>query len=243
VRNILKVTVGGGYHKMWNQYYNLKLTEQDIQKGRHRSIIGGMWEEMGEKQLSFLKEKGLKPHHQLLDVGCGSLRGGINFIKYLNEGKYSGLDINPSLIQAGQAEIKKAKITGKKPVLLVNDHFQFHLFKKKFDYAIAQSVLTHLPGNVIQRCLINIERVLNPGGKFYATFFETTQKFNDHPINQQGGPTTYLDKDPYHYHLSIFEYLIKDSSLELEYIGDWGHPRNQKMICFTKMETSPRNHN
>ncbi|NWQ42670.1 class I SAM-dependent methyltransferase [Bacillus sp. EB106-08-02-XG196] len=225
---------------MWNQYYNLKLTELDIQKGRHRSIIGGMWEEMGEKQIAFLKEKGLKPHHELLDIGCGSLRGGIYFIKYLNQGKYSGLDINPSLIRAGQAELKKANLTGKKPTLLVNDNFHFHLFKKKFDYAIAQSVLTHLPVNVIQRCLVNIEKVLNPGGKFYATFFESTARFNDNPINHPGGLTTYLDKDPYHYHLSIFEYLIKDSSLQLEYIGDWGHPRNQKMICFTKMETSPR---
>lgn len=222
---------------MWNQYYDLKLTELDIQKGRHRSMIGGMWEAMGELQLKFMKEHGLQPHHELLDVGCGSLRGGIYFIKYLNEGKYSGLDINPSLIRAGQAEVKKANLNGKKPILLVNNSFHFHLFKKKFDYAIAQSVFTHLPVNVIQRCLVNMEKVLNPGGKFYVTFFETKDRFNDHPINHSEGLVTYLDRDPYHYHISLFEYLIKDSSLKLEYVGDWGHPRKQKMICFHKLES------
>ena len=112
---------------------------------------------MGELQFRFLKEHGLEPDHELLDIGCGSLRGGVNFIKYLNEGKYCGLDINPSLIRAGHVEIKKENLIEKRPMLLVNDSFQFQLFKKKFDYAIAQSVFTHLPVNVIQRCLINIE--------------------------------------------------------------------------------------
>ncbi|SDN52625.1 class I SAM-dependent methyltransferase [Bacillus sp. OK048] len=224
---------------MWNQYYDLKLTELEIQKGLHRSLVGGMWRELGEKQFSFLKDNGLEPHHSLLDVGCGSLRGGIFFIKYLNEGKYSGLDINHSLIRGGEAELKKANLLKKKPMLLVNDSFHFQLFKNKFDFAIAQSVFSHLPLNVIQKCLVNMEKVLNPGGKFYATFFETKEKFNDHPVKHSGGLTTYLDKDPYHYHLSLFEYLIKDSFLELEYIGEWGHPRNQRMICFHKMETPP----
>lgn len=227
---------------MWNQYYDLNLTELDIQKGRHRSVIGGMWEAMGELQLKFMKEQGLQPDHELLDVGCGSLRGGLYYIKYLQDGKYSGFDINPSLIRAGEAELKKANLISKKPMLLVNDNFQFPLFKKKFDYAIAQSVFTHLPVNVIQRCLINMEKVLNPGGKFYATFFETKDRFNEHPVTHSEGLITYLDRDPYHYPLSLFEYLIQDSSLQLEYIGDWGHPRYQKMLCFKKIETPASNH-
>lgn len=223
---------------MWNHYYDLKLSNQDIQRGIHRNTIGGKWKEMGELQLKFMKEQGMQPEHEFLDIGCGSLRGGIYFIDYLNEGKYSGLDINPSLIKAGQAELHKAKLNHKKPLLIVNDSFQFNLFKKKFDYAIAQSVFTHLPVNVIQRCLINIEKVLNPGGKFYATFFETENTFNEQPVHQSGGVITSLDKDPYHYHLSLFEYLIRDSSLKMQYIGDWQHPRNQKMICFYQPENT-----
>lgn len=223
---------------MWNKYYDLKLSDKEIQNGSHRNKVGGMWEEMGELQIKFMKEKGLEPSHDLLDVGCGSLRGGIPFIHYLNEEKYCGLDVNPSLIKAGQSEILKANLLDKKPTLLVNDNFQFNLFKKKFDYAIAQSVFTHLPANVIQRCLINIAKVLKPNGRFYTTIFEIKKKFTDKSINQsgKGGVTTYIDKDPFHYHISMFEYMVKDSPLEFQYIGDWGHPRNQKMICFIMKE-------
>lgn len=230
----------GVFTHMWNHYYGLKLTEQDIQKGIHRNQVGGMWQEMRELQLKFMKEQGLKPEHELLDVGCGSLRGGIAFIDYLNEGKYSGLDINSSLIKAGQAEIKNANLNSKKPVLIVNDSFNFKPFNKKFDYAIAQSVFTHLPVNLIQKCLINIEHVMNPGGKFYATFFETKRKFDASPIHQpnSGGIITNIDRDPFHYHISLFKYLVKGSSLQMNYIGNWGHPRNQKMICFSKGKNS-----
>jgi ubiquinone/menaquinone biosynthesis C-methylase UbiE len=225
---------------MWNHYYELKLSKQEIQRGNHRNAIGGMWKEMGELQFKFMKERGVKPDHEFLDVGCGSLRGGIYFIRYLNIGKYSGLDINPSLIKAAQTELRNENLIHKKPSLLVNDSFQFGLFNKKFDYAIAQSVFTHLPVNIIQRCLMNIEKVLNPGGKFYATFFETKNKFSVSPVNQANsdGVTTHLDKDPYHYHISLFEYLVSGSSLGVEYIGDWKHPRNQKMLCFYKSDNT-----
>ncbi len=41
--------------------------------------VGGMWEEIGRLQFVFLVEKGLQPHHEMLDIGCGTLRGGRHF--------------------------------------------------------------------------------------------------------------------------------------------------------------------
>lgn len=219
---------------MWNRYYNLKITGKDIKRGKHKDLVGGMWEEMGKLQLDWLLRNGLRPEHNLLDIGCGSLRGGVYFIDYLNQGRYFGLDINKSLIEAGKKELQKAGLNEKNPTLLVNDSFQFNLLNTKFDFAIAQSVFTHLPANVILRCLINVDRVLNPGGKFYATFFETKERYSLKEINQSDGIVTHLDQDPYHYHYSFFGYLVDNLSLHLEYIGNWGHPRNQKMLCFTK---------
>jgi hypothetical protein len=51
----------------------------------HRRVIGNVphWEYMGKLQLDYLVERGLKPEHNLLDVGCGPLRAGIHFIEYL----------------------------------------------------------------------------------------------------------------------------------------------------------------
>ncbi|MGM0882788.1 MAG: class I SAM-dependent methyltransferase [Bacillota bacterium] len=220
---------------MWNQYYQMNLSDEDIFNGKHRDAVGGLWKQLGELQYNFMVQHGLRPENTLLDVGCGSLRGGIYFIRYLNEGRYFGVDINKSLIDAGKIELNNLGLHEKKPVLLVEDHFRFELFKRNFDYAIAQSVFTHLPINVIQRSLINIDKVLNKGGRFYATFFETKNKFTIKELDQGCGIISYLDHDPYHYHISVFEYLIEGLSLRLEYIGSWGHPRNQKMLCFYKI--------
>ena len=67
----------------------------------HRDLAGGMWEEIGKLQFDFMMQQGLKPHHVLLDIGCGPLRGGVYFIKYLDKGNYLGIDKNKSLVNGG----------------------------------------------------------------------------------------------------------------------------------------------
>ncbi|MGM0884266.1 MAG: methyltransferase domain-containing protein [Bacillota bacterium] len=86
----------------------------------------------------------MKPEHSLLDVGYSALRGGVYFINYLNNSNYYGIDINQSLIEAGKKELEKADLLNKHPNFLVNEDFQFNLFNQKFDFAITQSVFTHL---------------------------------------------------------------------------------------------------
>jgi len=84
--------------------------------------------------------------------------------------------------------------------------------------------------------LISIEKVLVKNGKFYATFFENTSgKFNLKSINHSvGGRTTYFDKNPFHYSFETFEWICKNTQLTPRYIGDWNHPRDQKLVLFTK---------
>ena len=82
--------------------YGRQLTDEEIAKGVHRKFVGGMWERIGRHQFDFLRDRGLRPEHRLLDVGCGALRGGVHFIRYLNVGGYYGIDINASLLAAGR---------------------------------------------------------------------------------------------------------------------------------------------
>src|SRR5271167_1446401 len=44
---------------------------------------------------------GLRQHHSLLDVGCGSLRNGRLLIPYLNNGNYTGIETNKWLVGEG----------------------------------------------------------------------------------------------------------------------------------------------
>ena len=50
----------------------------------------GQFDEHRRFQIAFLKERGLVPSSQLLEIGCGPLTGGIPIIEYLEPGNYVG---------------------------------------------------------------------------------------------------------------------------------------------------------
>jgi hypothetical protein len=225
---------------MEHNVYKRPLVGQEIADGLHREFVGGMWDEVGKLQFNFLVKQGLQPYMKILDVGCGCLRGGVYFINYLNAGNYYGIDINESLINAGyEKELDIIGLKEKMPRsnLLVNASFQAYLFGVYFDFALAQSVFTHLPFNHIRRCLIELAKCMKLGGKFYATFFECppNQPIETEITHQPGSRTTYLDQDPYHYWLRDFSYCIKKLPWEIDYFGEWQHPRAQKILCFTRI--------
>jgi GT2 family glycosyltransferase/tetratricopeptide (TPR) repeat protein len=215
--------------------YERQLTEKEIEEKAHRSFVGGLWDEVGNLQFNFMKEQGLAPQHTLIDVGCGSMRGGIHFIRYLDEGHYFGIDINASLIEAGKKEISDADLTAKQPQLLVNDKFEMSQMGASFDFGIAVSVFTHLPMNTIIRCLVEMEKVLKAKGAFYATFFLAPTSGHLGMIRHTPGDVvTEYDQDPFHYSRDEILYMASIARLKVRFIGDFNHPRNQQMLAFQK---------
>ena len=106
--------------------------------------VGGLWEEAGAAQFEFLCSQGLKPHHYLLDIACGSLRGGTKFIPFLDAGHYMGVDQEEMLIRLGvEKELGPKLYTEKKPQLLVSDSFEFDKLDHSPHYALAISLFTH----------------------------------------------------------------------------------------------------
>src|SRR6185503_15060018 len=103
---------------------------------------------------------------------------------------------------------------------------------RRFDFLLAQSLFTHLPLNSIMRCLVNAARVLEPDGRFFATFFENPDKRNVDPI-PQASTESFYDADPYHYDVETLASVCSGTGLALEVVGDWGHPRGQRMLLFT----------
>jgi cyclopropane fatty-acyl-phospholipid synthase-like methyltransferase len=213
--------------------YDQQLTQEQINAGIHRDMVGGMWDEIGRLQFEFLRAHGLKPNHRLLDIGCGCLRGGIHAIKYLETGNYYGLDINRSLIEAGRREVGLAGLAHKNPHLALSDRFELGLFREKFDYLLALSVFTHLFANHIIRCLAEVREVLAPDGRFFATFFLAPHSVHLTPIvHQPGGVRTDYDRDPFHYSVDEIRAMARLANLSMEIIGDWNHPRAQQMVMF-----------
>ncbi|HEY3852993.1 MAG TPA: class I SAM-dependent methyltransferase [Verrucomicrobiae bacterium] len=216
--------------------FDRQLTPAEIDANLHREFIGGMWDEMGPRQFNFLVSAGLAPHHRMIDIGCGCLRAGIHFVPYLGNGNYFGIDINASLIEAGKRELVRKGIAlhEKRPNLQVNSQFKMTQFGVKFDFALAQSVFTHLYVNHIGRCLVEVGKVLAPDGKFFATFFQAPTPMHIEPLDKGPAGLTYFDKDPFHYSMAEMEMLAKFAGLSVKLIGEWGHPRNQQMLCFSQ---------
>lgn len=204
----------------------------------HRQAVGGLWDQIGQLQRDFLLQQGLQPEHRLLDIGCGSFRGGVHLIRYLQDGNYYGIDASADLLRAGrQYELPRYGLTDRTLHVLCNDQFEFQRLGDEFDVALAQSVFSHLPWNSILRCLVNIGKVLSEEGRFYATFFhDPGGRHRISPlVHSPGGITTYPDRDPYHYELDVFEELARRAGLSVQFWGDWQHPRNQQMLVFRRV--------
>ena len=205
----------------------------------YMASVGGMWDEIGRHQFKYLVDEGLTPDSYFLDVGCGSLRGGIHFIEYLDEGHYYGIDVSKELLDAGRnLVLERHNLTDKHPVLMLTGDFDFPLLNRECDFALAQSVFTHIPVDAIRTCLENMDKVLVDGGKFYASFRKASEG-SDEGLAYYKTPgglnsTIYYDPSAYQYRFSTFEKLCVGTGLTAHYVGEWGHPRGSQMAVFVK---------
>ena len=200
---------------------------EGIKSRGHREYIGGHWELIGDLQKRFLINQGLKKKHKILDIGCGSLRLGVKLIPLLNKGCYFGVDKEPLLIEAGiEKEISKKLIQLKKPKFLVSDNFNFNEIIQRVDFAIAQSLFTHLPENLINLCFKNLHKVLMKNGKFFATFHLVKNELNNPVMPHSFGFFGYTKTE--------IKKFGENNLFKANIVGDWGHPRQQIMVKYTK---------
>src|SRR6056297_758398 len=193
----------------------------------HREYIGGNWDEIGTLQFDFLKSKGLKPDSYLLDIACGSLRLGVRAIPYLEARHYLGIEKEKGLVQAGlNNELSQGLREEKQPHKIISDALEIDKLGQLLDFAIAQSLFSHLPPDLIHLCFRNLHPWLRSGGVFYATYFEV--------------PTPRKNPSKPHDH-GYFAYTAKEmlefgesNGFTATYIGDWNHPRNQVIVEYKK---------
>lgn len=115
------------------------------QEIRHAHVgAPNVWKYTRAFQFQFLKDQGLKKTDTLMDIGCGTLRGGIPLIDYLDTGNYYGMDVRDEVLEEGRAEIRSAKLESKKPNLISFNHFSEVALEVKFNVMFAFSVLIHL---------------------------------------------------------------------------------------------------
>lgn len=215
---------------MTSKYYDADRIDSLVAEHRHRVVIGGLWEELGELQLATLKQMKLRPDNSVLDVGCGSLRLGSKLVAYLNPNQYFGTDLNASLLNAGYERELPLELRNKldRSNLVEHDATQSLPFEQQFDYLVAFSLFTHL--NLEQSNLVirSIAERMHERSQLLATFFVTPGDPNV-ASEQLKGIVTYPDKDPFHLTVEQINALARSADLSAEAIDHISHPRGQNL--------------
>jgi SAM-dependent methyltransferase len=119
-------------------------------------------------QSEFLIAHGLRADQRLLDIGCGTLRGGIPLIEYLDAGHYFGIEAREEALKEARAALAEAGLQDKSPTLIHSADPVSVSLREKIQVAWAFSVLIHMEDAIVEACLDLVARVLDDDGVFYA---------------------------------------------------------------------------
>ena len=203
--------------------------DQSIQSRFYRSHVGPpeRYDLIGAMQFNLLTFLGLREMHYLLDIGCGSLRGGRLFIPYLLPGRYYGLEPDQWLIDDGiKNELGQDIVRIKQPVFSNDTNFTLTGFGRVFDFLLAQSIFTHAAQSHIRRCLSEAAKVMTPTSVFAATIFRGKE---DYAGAEWQGAVALT------YRLETVQSFAREQGLVCLPIG-WPHPSGQFWLAFARME-------
>jgi len=127
-----------------------------------------LWKMKRAFQIEYLRRTGLEPGQRLLDLGCGTLRGGLPLIEFLDAGHYTGIDVRAEVLDEARRELVEAGLAHKAPVLLFATDLGALELAPRFDVIWAFSVLIHMDDAALERALAFVARHLAPEGAFHA---------------------------------------------------------------------------
>ena len=138
-------------------------------EGRHGRVgAPHLWRMQRAFQIDFLQRMGLDRQHHLLDLGCGTLRGGLPLIGFLSAGNYTGIDVRAEIIEEALRELEEAGLEQRYPRIGHVDSLAGLDLRASYDYVWAFSVLMHLEDPDLEIALSFAARHLAARGTFYA---------------------------------------------------------------------------
>ena len=189
--------------KDWTAFYRDRMNSHAATSRNVRPPA--VYVEGGLEHLEHLKALGMRPHHRMLDYGCGILRTARFAVPYLDTGSYVGVDISDIRIDKGRALLAEFGIAPNSyEAFTVSDCELRELEGYSFDYVWAQSVLTHMPAREIRTMLRAMKRLLAPCGVFVFTF-GTDGRYKRRHIKDFRYPESFMEREcrtaGYHYEL------------------------------------------
>ncbi|MER5171570.1 class I SAM-dependent methyltransferase [Thioclava kandeliae] len=189
--------------------------DEMIGRGMHRDIVGGRWEETGERQMEIVEDAGILPHHHLLDIGAGPLRLGCKVINYLEPGHYWATDASRELMLVGH-ERELSDRSRLDPAQLVEDKaFEFPQIPPRITHAIAFGLFPHLPHEMLGLCLRNLQRLPNLELFLFTVFLRPDEVAEDAHYRQRDGVVTHYTRAPYDMRASSVHEMARDAGWTL----------------------------
>lgn len=107
----------------------------------------------------------LIPDSRVLEIGCGTLRVGLHFIRYLNSGHFHCLEKDElSLMAAFRYELPSQGLLSKRPLIVRGDDMDFSKFGSgvMYDLIYASAVFLHMPDKLVWVGLERLAARLRP---------------------------------------------------------------------------------
>ncbi|CAO2837142.1 unnamed protein product [Amaranthus hypochondriacus] len=127
----------------------------------HHSNYGEPWAG-GRDVFEFLAESAhLTPDSQVLEIGCGTLRVGLHFVRYLKPEHFHCLERDElSLMAAFRYELPSQGLLHKRPIIVKGEDMDFSRFESGivYDLIYASAVFLHMPDKLVW---VGLERLAN----------------------------------------------------------------------------------
>lgn len=189
----------------------------------YRAFVGppGDYDLVAAMTFNLLTTLGLRQHHRLLDIGCGSLRVGRLLIPYLNVGNYTGFEPNSWLVEDGRRlETGEDQVRIKRPEFIFSNSPETLGRRDRFDFAVAQSIFSHCGADLLGRWLNASSLCLKPSGALVATAILADKDF-------KGEGWIYPDCVAYKF--QTLEAAAGRAGFDLTRL-DWQHPRQSWLL-------------
>jgi SAM-dependent methyltransferase len=167
---------------------------------------------------------GLRENHELLDLGCGSLRVGRLLIPYLRPGHYTGLEPNRWLVEDGiRNNLGDELVALREPHFLYNADFDISANGTSYDFVLAQSIFSHTHARLMRSALAMLRRGIRAQGVLIATYVEGPRE-----SEADGNEWVYPAITPLSW--STVESALNDVGLAARQL-DWPHPRQRWFVA------------
>jgi len=203
-----------------------------------------------QSDIVFLKEMGLKPHHKILDIGCGGGRLGYELINYLEDGNYYGFDKEKGWIEKFKMAVLSNNLSVKNPTIELGD-FTTNFGDVEFDYVYGYSVFTHINSTLIKQFFKNFDLNIKNSKIFVTGYFslpvDKTENIGAKHQRKNEFVVVYYNIDFFDKLLNEMGYEVVSSNIKEIYkttmnkIGPGALPRRPGLDCGAQLDGTLKN--